>query len=89
MSKPNKKFDPDKLPPRFGAKTSHKRKPTKRHLQDRLKSVKKELAQWEARKERYDGTLAVENWFYKTTVRWIDKTKTQITMLENLIAEFK
>lgn len=36
----------ERMTPRFHGKTKHKRQPTKRHLQDKLKALKIELQFW-------------------------------------------
>jgi hypothetical protein len=42
-----KKSSEDRMSPRFHGKTEHKRKPTKRHLQDKLKALRVDVKRWE------------------------------------------
>ena len=78
--------DDEKLPPRFGPKPKKKRVPTKRHLQDKLKSVQKELARWEDSKAKMKSKRT-ESWWSSTVDSLIHMKKKEIKMLEGMIAE--
>lgn len=69
----------DEMKPRFHKKTDTKRKPTKRHLQDKLKALKVDLEEWKERQRTRWTKIPILNEICARRVKSIEKQIEKIT----------
>ena len=71
----------ERIPPRYGAKSEHKRNPTKRHIEDRLKALRVKLARWKSKRAK----PAIHPKLHKIWDRVIAKTEQEIAECETAL----